>query len=494
LTQVSGASLENQNNSQSRQQEKANLRLLLICHAEGLHDRYVHLGSESSGLTALGWEQSNVLASWLRTHETVDTLICDNLLQSRLTAQRIGQALDMSVAVFRDLPSKLPHSQWNMPGTATEAPRQLGQIVCEPAPIDDTPYAEYHRALVKALDKLLQEHWGKTIAIVTSAESIGTIVRHMFGGHQLDIWLNYTSITEILHFPSRWTIHYVNRMEHLPSPVIAPRDVKDETAATSEEIEDLSSVIQVYNRVAGGDFEQKRADDRNRIRHLLNFGKLPPGLHILDVGTGLGVLAIMLAEDGAESVIGIDVSPGMLEQAEYLRLSLQSEAAQRVSFRLAPVQMLPFQNERFDAVTCRLLLHHSRKPERILREIARVLRPGGLLVLAELLSIDNSVKRATQNAIEERRNPSHVTARSAEQYNKLVTDAGLTIEMKDTVGFERELEEWLAAYRSDRSDAAVVREMVEAGLETDAAGMNPRRQGNTLVFEQRIYYIRAVKS
>jgi hypothetical protein len=35
--------------------------------------------------------------------------------------------------------------------------------------------------------------------------------------------------------------------------------------------------------------------------------------------------------------------------------------------------------------------------------------------------------------------------------------------------------------------------MIEAGLETDAAGMNARRQGNTLVFEQRMYYVRAVK-
>jgi hypothetical protein len=55
------------------------------------------------------------------------------------------------------------------------------------------------------------------------------------------------------------------------------------------------------------------------------------------------------------------------------------------------------------------------------------------------------------------------------------------------------LEEWLSVYLADRSDAAVVREMIEAGLETDAAGINARRQGNTLVFEQRMYYVRAIK-
>jgi ubiquinone/menaquinone biosynthesis C-methylase UbiE len=202
---------------------------------------------------------------------------------------------------------------------------------------------------------------------------------------------------------------------------------------------------------------------------------------------------ILLAEDGAQSVVGIDVSPAMLEQAEYMRLSRPTTATMRVSYRLAPAQVLPFHEESFDAVTCRLVLHHTRKPERVIREIVRVLKPGGILVLAELLSVDNPVKRATQNAIEERRNASHVAARSAEQYNKLISDAGLVIEARETVSFERELEEWLAAYQTDRADAAAVREMIEAGLETDAAGINARRQNSRVVFEQRMYYLKAIK-
>jgi hypothetical protein len=55
------------------------------------------------------------------------------------------------------------------------------------------------------------------------------------------------------------------------------------------------------------------------------------------------------------------------------------------------------------------------------------------------------------------------------------------------------LEEWLAIYLADRTEGAVVREMIEAGMETDAAGINARRQGSTLIFDQRMYYVRAVK-
>jgi ubiquinone/menaquinone biosynthesis C-methylase UbiE len=230
-----------------------------------------------------------------------------------------------------------------------------------------------------------------------------------------------------------------------------------------------------------------------RLRHLINFAKLPTEARVLDIGSGIGLLAVMLAEDGAKQVFGIDVSPTMLEQAEFLRLSRATVGATNVSFRLAPGHALPFRDEFFDAVTCRLVLNHVRRADRILKEVVRVLRPGGYLILAELLGVDNPVKRATQNAIEERRNPAHVAARGLEQYNKLLTDTGLVIEAKEVVSFERELEEWLSIYAPDKADAAAVREMIEAGLETDAAGINARSQNSTLTFDQRMYYVKAVK-
>ena len=103
------------------------------------------------------------------------------------------------------------------------------------------------------------------------------------------------------------------------------------------------------------------------------------------------------------------------------------------------------------------------------------------------------VKRATQNAIEERRNPTHYAARSAQQYRDLLTNAGLTVVDEKTVTFERELDEWLAELPLDSANGAIVREMMEAGIETDAAGLHTRRHGETIIFEQRLYYCKAVK-
>ena len=82
---------------------------------------------------------------------------------------------------------------------------------------------------------------------------------------------------------------------------------------------------------------------------------------------------------------------------------------------------------------------------------------------------------------------------SAEQYRKLVVGAGFAIEAEQVAVFERELEEWLDDMYAEPETRTVVREMIEAGLETDAAGLHARRQGDKLFFEQRLFYIKAVK-
>lgn len=466
------------------------MRVLLVCHAEDMHDRYDYLGNESSGLTAQGWEQADILATWLRSHELVDVLVSDNLLQCRLTAQRVGQALGLPVTVHRELPMCAYPVEDAIPGSA-DAVRSL-QSVWRDSDVaaDHTAAVE---ALVAAVDAILQTHWGQTLLLVTCPANVAALLCFLVGSKRMDVQINHTSISEIAFVQNRWRIRSVNRSPHLPAPVVTPRNPREETPQTPEELEDLSSVVEVYARSAGGDLDRKRKDDQQRCRHLLNFAKLPQGLRILDVGTGIGLLPILLAEDGAQAVVGIDISPEMLEQAEFSRLSRLNEATARVSYRLAPASALPFRDESFDAVTMRLVLNHTRRPDRLLKEAVRVLKPGGVLILAELLGVDNSVKRATQDAIEERRNPAHVAARGADQYLKLIQDAGLQVEAKEPVSFERELDEWLSIYNTERADAAIVREMVEAGLETDAAGINARRQGGKILFDQRMFYVKAVK-
>lgn len=477
------------------------IRLLLICHAEGLQNRYTDLLQDGpavadGGLTALGWEQTNLLSQWLVSHEAIDALYSAPLLRSRLTAQRLGQSLNLPITVQEGLPGRFTEGM-ALPGVWERSARTIDQRPSIQFVEPHSPYGAYVRQLVEALDSIVQENWGKTVAVILSGNGVASAVRHFFGSHALAITVCHTSITELRRQDGAWQLVYANRREHLPAPPLNAARQKVESggvASIGEHAIDLAAVARAYNRLSPALTDVRSPEQEQRLRHLLKFAQLRPDLCILDVGAGAGALSLTLAEDGAREVVGVDISPVMLEAAELLRLQSASAQVRRVSFRLAPAHALPFRDDRFDAIFCRLLLHHSHRPQEILQEMARLLKPGGVLILADLLSVDDPVKRATQNAIEEKRNPSHVAARSADQYRKLVTATGLIIEGEQSVTFERRLDEWLDDMQTDQTLRTVVREMVEAGLETDAAGLNPRRRGDSIIFEQRIFYLKARKA
>lgn len=99
----------------------------------------------------------------------------------------------------------------------------------------------------------------------------------------------------------------------------------------------------------------------------------PPKAEILDVGCGGGFLANELAQADYQ-VTGVDLSEPSLEQARTLDLT------KSVRYLKADAYALPFSTASFDVVTCLDFLEHVSKPEQVIKEISRVLRPGGLLV------------------------------------------------------------------------------------------------------------------
>ena len=88
---------------------------------------------------------------------------------------------------------------------------------------------------------------------------------------------------------------------------------------------------------------------------------------VLDVGCGIGFVSQLYPNF---DIVGIDISDGMLLQNPYQHLK-------------APAEKIPFPDNHFDFVVCRSLLHHLEEPLRGLREMQRVLKPGGRWVCWE---------------------------------------------------------------------------------------------------------------
>ena len=107
-----------------------------------------------------------------------------------------------------------------------------------------------------------------------------------------------------------------------------------------------------------------------------------PGERILDLGCGTGTLAIAIARKAAGAEIhGIDADPVVIERAKVKQI----RAAVTVNWRQGFAQSLPFIDGFFDAAVSSLFFHHLRRADKVaaLAEVARVMRPGGRLFIAD---------------------------------------------------------------------------------------------------------------
>ena len=102
--------------------------------------------------------------------------------------------------------------------------------------------------------------------------------------------------------------------------------------------------------------------------------------NVLDVACGTGDMVVSLAKQGC-TVTGVDISEEMLEMA---RLKAKGER-----LMVADAEQLPFADGEFDAVTCAFGVRNFVHLEQGLREMLRVLKPGGTMVILELATPDN---------------------------------------------------------------------------------------------------------
>jgi len=177
------------------------------------------------------------------------------------------------------------------------------------------------------------------------------------------------------------------------------------------------------------------------VQSFARFAAIPSQSRVLDVGCGPGSLARYLARDG-HSVTGIDADPLMIDRAQYLATEISG-----VTFELGDVRKLRFSDGSFDAVLATNVLFLIPDPLAGLREMARVVRPGGIVAMlnpSPNLTIAAAESLADERSLDGVARVSLVNwARAAEAHRRfkvddaraLFTAAGLTeFESTEKVG------------------------------------------------------------
>jgi len=176
----------------------------------------------------------------------------------------------------------------------------------------------------------------------------------------------------------------------------------------------------------------------------------------LEAACGPGVISRRLARS-AGSVDGIDVTPEMIATA---RREADAAGIDNVTFEVADATNIPAPDSSYDGAVTRFSLHHIPVPARLLRELARVVRPGGIIAVLDHLADDEPEARSWAQEIERLRDPSHWASLSQARLHEIGRQAGLSLADEQRFSFELNFEDWLRRGTTDPG----AHDLVEQGL------------------------------
>lgn len=145
-----------------------------------------------------------------------------------------------------------------------------------------------------------------------------------------------------------------------------------------------------------------------------------PDWVFLDIATGGGHVTKTVAPHVSQ-VFATDLTQPMLAAArDHLR-----QHCGNVFYVVADAEALPFLNESFDAVACRIAAHHFPNPQAFVQEVAKVLKPGGKFLLIDNIAPEDEKLDRFVNTLEKLRDTSHVRSYSRSEWLVWIEQAGL---------------------------------------------------------------------
>ncbi|MFI0373655.1 class I SAM-dependent methyltransferase [Actinomadura sp. 1N219] len=155
----------------------------------------------------------------------------------------------------------------------------------------------------------------------------------------------------------------------------------------------------------------------------------------------------------------------------------------------ADATALPYRDNTFSLVTARFSLYNLGDPDHVLRELLRVCRPGGRVVIADL--VRGNLAAPDRDRIERLRDPDHPGTPSIARLTEMITSAGGSIRRLDVFTVERPVEPWLAGACDDATAERIRTALVDEVDGGPKTGAKPRIIGGELWFTQSWAHVAA---
>jgi ubiquinone/menaquinone biosynthesis C-methylase UbiE len=237
-------------------------------------------------------------------------------------------------------------------------------------------------------------------------------------------------------------------------------DVQDRTAAHKAAIVDQftkQSVPFTAARAISGGLEE-----------LVAIARPDKTAKVLDVACGGGLVSCAFAPHVA-TVFGVDITLAMRDQAQR---QVEERGLTNVDILFGDATKLPFPAELFDVVVSRYSVHHMLHPLLLLQEMRRVCKPGGAVVISDVVTIGTPHQAEQFNRLERLRDPSHASNVSDYQLRDLFKAAGLNIE-EEKHGSIRDCVESLLSrsFPETPADADEIRRLFRKSLTDNVLGI-----------------------